>query len=324
MKDSNIQMRTKKRYIVWVAVLSLFAIGCSRTAKQGGGATSDSLAVVNTAKEDILVGTLDLVVDESILPLLKEQEEVFLSSYPNAKLNIIARPEVLAVKELLADKAMVAILARELNEIENDYFKQRSITPRIFPVAVDGIILVKHTKSADTSVTVEYIFDMMKGRVKGGDKLVFNNLNSSSFRYLKELGKIEKVSSANLQEKNSAKEVLDEIVLDETKIGVLGYSEYLDLKSKVSDLNNIRILSVQNSVGEKADHQYYRPNQSTLAAEQYPLRRMFYVLNYQPNMGLGIGFSAFLTGDRGQRIVLKSGIVPATMPGREIIIRDNI
>ena len=46
--------------------------------------------------------------------------------------------------------------------------------------------------------------------------------------------------------------------------------------------------------------------------------------NYQPNLGLGIGFSAFLTGDRGQRIVLKSGLVPATMPGREIIIRDDI
>jgi len=48
------------------------------------------------------------------------------------------------------------------------------------------------------------------------------------------------------------------------------------------------------------------------------------VLNYQPNLGLGIGFSAFLTGDRGQRIVLRSGLVPATMPGRELIIRDEL
>jgi len=46
-------------------------------------------------------------------------------------------------------------------------------------------------------------------------------------------------------------------------------------------------------------------------------------LNYQPNLGLGIGFSSFMTGDRGQRIVLKSGLLPATMPGRELIIRDG-
>lgn len=305
-------------------LLALFVASCSRSNK-GGGSVSDSTEVVSSAaKEDILVGNLNVVVDQSILPLIKEQEEVFLSAYPNARLSITAKPEILAVKDLLADKATVAILTRTLHEDEDAYFKQRSINPRIFPIAIDAIVLVGHTKSADTSVTISYVSELMSGGTKQSKKLVFDNLNSSSFRQLKTLANLEKVSGTNVEAKESAREVLEEVVRDEAKIGVLSYSDYLNLKQKFSDLNNIRILSVQNSVGEGADNKYYKPNQSTIAAEQYPLRRTVYVLNYQPNMGLGIGFSAFLTGDRGQRIVLKSGMVPVTMPGREIIIRDNI
>src|SRR5690606_32014109 len=102
---------------------------CSRTDKKHSAA--DEAGVRDGSKEDILVGVLNLVVDETVLSLVKEQEEVFLSAYPNAKLNIIAQPELLAVRELLSNEAAVGVLARELNEEENDYFKKRSIKPRI-------------------------------------------------------------------------------------------------------------------------------------------------------------------------------------------------
>src|SRR5690606_3727846 len=129
-----------------------------------------------------------------------------------------------------------------------------------------------------TSVTISYVSELMSGGAKQSKKLVFDNLNSSSFRQLKTLANLEKVSGTNVEAKESAKEVLEEVVRDEAKIGVLSYSDYLNLKQKFSDLNNIRILSVQNSVGEGADNKYYKPNQSTIAAEQYPLRRTVYVL----------------------------------------------
>jgi phosphate transport system substrate-binding protein len=34
--------------------------------------------------------------------------------------------------------------------------------------------------------------------------------------------------------------------------------------------------------------------------------------------GLGSGFVSFVAGEKGQRIILKSGLVPATMPIRII------
>ncbi|PRD46976.1 PstS family phosphate ABC transporter substrate-binding protein [Sphingobacterium haloxyli] len=298
--------------------------GCSRTEKKGASTGDSSVAKEVAPKEDVLVGVLNVAVDETAYPILKEQEDVFLAAYPNARLNLIMKPELLAIRELLSNEAGVAVLARELNETENDYFKKRSITPRKFPVWTDAIVVVNNTKLADTTVTIEYLVNAMKGESVDQKKIVFDNLNSSTFRHLKDLGKLEKVASNYVEAQDGSKEVLEAVANDPDKIGILGYNVYLDLISSFPDKNNIRILSVQNTVGETADNKYYKPNQSTIAAEQYPLRRTFYVQNYQPNLGLGIGFSAFLTGDRGQRIVLKSGLVPATMPGRDIIIRDDI
>ncbi|PRD52058.1 PstS family phosphate ABC transporter substrate-binding protein [Sphingobacterium gobiense] len=298
--------------------------GCSRTKNKDASTGDSSVAKEVSPREDVLVGVLNVAVDETAYPILKEQEEVFLAAYPNARLNFIMKPELLAIREMLSNEAGVAVLARELNETEKDYFSKRSINPRVFPVWTDAIVVVNNTKLVDTTVTIEYLVNAMKGESVDRKKIVFDNLNSSTFRHLKDMGKLKKVASNYVEAQGDSKKVLEAVANDPDKIGVLGYNVYLDLISSFPDKNNIRILSVQNTMGEQADNKFYKPTQSTIAAEQYPLRRTFYVQNYQPNLGLGIGFSAFLTGDRGQRIVLKSGLVPATMPGRDIIIRDDI
>ena len=116
-------------YIFICITLVLAMVSCKRSNKEQS-TRSDTTQVEKSPNEDILVGSLQVAVDASTLPLLEEQSEVFLSAYPNAKINFIAKPELLAVKELLAGNASVAVLARELNEQESNYFKKKSITPR--------------------------------------------------------------------------------------------------------------------------------------------------------------------------------------------------
>ena len=69
---------------------------------------------------------------------------------------------------------------------------------------------------------------------------------------------------------------------------------------------------------------YYKPNQANLGKGLYPLKRSIYVLNYQGFAGLGTGFASFVVGDIGQRIVLKSNLLPITIPERNINIRKEI
>jgi phosphate transport system substrate-binding protein len=37
-----------------------------------------------------------------------------------------------------------------------------------------------------------------------------------------------------------------------------------------------------------------------------------------------MGFASFVAGETGQRIILKSGLVPLIMPSRNIVIRKEI
>lgn len=275
----------------------------------------------NASKEDILVGELAVSVDESVLPLLIEQKEVFETSYYNAKLALEPAAEINAINNLIAGKSAIAVLTRHLSEEENKTFAERSIKPRIYPLAYDAIVLVANKSSQDTSVTANEILGLLKGNKERDFSLVFDNLNSSIFRYFQDLGNLSKVASAYVEAVGSSEAVLEEVASNPNKVGLISYNQYLTLKSSFSQMDKIRILSVLND--SLATPKYVKPSQATLSTEEYPFRRTIYVLNYQPNLGLGIGFSSFMTGDRGQRIVLKSGLLPATMPGREIIIRDG-
>jgi len=273
-------------------------------------------------KDDILTGELPVLVDETVLPLFLEQKEVFESSYYNAKVLPDAKSEIQAINSLIKGEANIAYLTRELTEEENKSFKQRSITPRIYEVAYDAIILVGNRSNPDSSILVNEIIDLLKGNKSKSSTLVFQDANSSVLRYFRELGKVEKVANTYLELKDDAKSILETVANSNNKIGVLSFNQYLSLESSFIEKDKIRILSVLNDSLDAP--KYVKPSQASLSTNEYPLKRRIYVLNYQPNLGLGIGFSAFLTGDRGQRIVLKSGLLPATMPGREIIIRNNV
>ncbi len=62
-----------------------------------------------------------------------------------------------------------------------------------------------------------------------------------------------------------------------------------------------------------------------LLRKLYPLYREVYIISKEAYTGLGTGFTAFVASERGQRIVLKLGLVPATMPVRLVeLINDNI
>lgn len=67
----------------------------------------------------------------------------------------------------------------------------------------------------------------------------------------------------------------------------------------------------------------FKPYQAYLALNQYPLTRNVYILLNDPKSGLPSGLSSFLTDFRGQRIILKSGLVPATAAVRIVNVQDE-
>jgi phosphate transport system substrate-binding protein len=45
------------------------------------------------------------------------------------------------------------------------------------------------------------------------------------------------------------------------------------------------------------------------------------MISRQTRAGLGMGFVSFVAGEKGQLMILKSGLVPASMPVRVVQIR---
>lgn len=273
----------------------------------------------------ILSGELTVLVDETILPVVLEHKELFEGSYPNASLNIIADNENMAIHRLINREADFAILTRELSEKESESFERRSVKPRVFSAAKEGLVFFSNIQDSISQISPEDIHQLLRGQSSGlFSKLFFENINSSIFRQLKNIFDIEKVSGSKVVEIKGIDEMVNQVLSTPNSIGVVSYDEMRTLLKSFSDIEKIRILDVENSMGEEADGVFYAPTQSNFALEKYPFVRDIFVLNYQPKMALGIGWSSFITGDRGQRVFLKAGMLPATMPGRDIIIRDRV
>jgi phosphate transport system substrate-binding protein len=85
-------------------------------------------------------------------------------------------------------------------------------------------------------------------------------------------------------------------------------------------VDKVNILSVKSPTGDN----FYSPSQNNIAEGKYPLARDLYIINAQGYSGLGMGFASFVAGDIGQRIILKSGLLPVRIPGRKINIRNEI
>ena len=71
------------------------------------------------------------------------------------------------------------------------------------------------------------------------------------------------------------------------------------------------------------DSTHFKPYQAYLALKYYPLSRRITILSREARAGLGNGFMAFVRSEGGQRIVLKAGLVPVTMPLRIVQINQT-
>jgi phosphate transport system substrate-binding protein len=76
-------------------------------------------------------------------------------------------------------------------------------------------------------------------------------------------------------------------------------------------MSRVQLVGVSSENDPDAVLGYHQPYQGYLADKSYPFRRDVYIINRELGTRLATGFSSFVAGDKGQRIVLKAGLVPA-------------
>ena len=278
-----------KLYIALSVVLLLLFSGCGNKPQPGEDDTLTS-------------GTITIAVDETFRPIAEEELQVFHALTPDATVHPVYCSEVKAMKLLLADSVRLAITTRQLTRQEMAFFNDKKFFPVSVKMATDGLALIVNKQNADSLITVEQFKEILTGKITdwkqlnpdsrlGALQLVFDNPNSSTVHY----------------------------VLD--SIGVNWIGNPAD-STRLSFNDAIRIMAVSRADSATVENSF-RPYQAYLALNQYPLTRSVYILLNDPKSGLPSGLTSFLTDFRGQRIILKSGLVPATAPVRIVDVKEE-
>ena len=272
----------------------------------------------NTNKESILKGTATILVDETLTPIIEDQVAVFESKY-DAKINIVSKSESEVVISLFKEKSGIAVLSRNLTIEENKIFEQKKITPKITKFATDAIALISNKAHKDTLIDLKNVIEFMQGKQNSSIKgLVFDNPNSSTVRYMNDLAGIKEIPQKGVFSFKTNQEVIKFVAQNEGMIGVVGVNWlFQPMPDMQQYVNKVNVLGVKSLSGGD----YYMPSQNNIAEGKYPLARDLFIINGQGYTGLGMGFASFVAGDIGQRIILKSGLLPVRIPGRKIMIR---
>ena len=299
--------------VIFSIVLVMFFIACKKQEQNP-----------EKINETILQGTTTILVDESVQPIAEDEVAVFESQY-NAKIKLINKPESEVINDLINDKAKIAILSRKLNSEEEKIFINKKLSPKITEFAVDAIALIASKNAKDTIIDLQEVINLLQGKESKIKGLVFENPNSSTVNYMNNLAGVGKEAKKNVFSLKSNDEVLKYVAENDEMIGVVGLNLIVQPSTKIQNyLDKVQVLAVRNVKSKPDSKNYYKPSQSNIGAGLYPLERKLYMLNYQGKEGLGMGFASFIAGETGQRIILKSGLLPVRIPSRIIQLRKEI
>lgn len=273
--------------------------------------------------ETATTGTMKMVVDESFAAILADQIEVFRLDYPDTKIEVVQGNENKILPTFLNDSIRVAVLSRMLTPEEINFYTKRSVRVATSRFAIDGIALFTGNSNPDSTITVEEVIAILKGNNPAGKKLVFDNAYSSTFRYFKNLAGIKEAPASGVYTLNSNNDVIKYVAAHPDYIGIAGVNWLLRSDRSMADfIPQVKLMGVKNVKGKTGDDQFYKPEQKNLINGKYPFLRNIYIVNAEGRTGLGTGFATWLLGQRGQLIVLKSGLGPHKLTSRDFNLKS--
>lgn len=316
-------MMTKRQFRLMGAGVLLALSACNSKPKDGLTDTYSS-------------GVIAIAADESFRPIVQEEIDVFEGVFPLAGIVPRYTTEVEAVNLLLKDSVRLAITTRTLTSEEINSFHSRKFFPREIKLATDGLALIVNKQNSDTLISVKDIRRILTGGIKQWKEIypnsrlkniqvVFDNKNSSTVRFaIDSICGGKPLSTSDVKALQTNQQVINYVAQTPDAIGVIGVN-WLGNRSDTTNLSfrdEIRVMSVSAEEVATPENSY-KPYQAYLFYGNYPLARPIYILLNDPRNTLPWGFASFLTSDKGQRIILKSGLVPATQPVRVVNIKDE-
>ncbi len=289
-------------------------------------------------------GLSTIVCDASFQNIMDQEIDVFEYT-TKGRANIIPYyvSEKACVDSLLDFKTKTIVIPRELTQKETDYLKGQKKIVRTNRIAVDAIALIVNQENPVEMLSMSEIADILSGRVtkwselspsKLGDiQVVFDDEGSSTVQYMRDSLLNGEKFGENVYAQHSNMEVFSQVQNRKGAIGIIGVS-WISSDMRTRDLpreERIKSLSEQDTTVADFDPavkvlkvrrddslRAYKPYQMYIYDGSYPLYRSIYMISTGVNGSLSHGFFSFVTGTVGQKIIQRTGILPARVQPRMV------
>jgi phosphate transport system substrate-binding protein len=280
-------------------------------------------------EENATRGNIKIGVDESFTLLAEAELYVFESMYRQAHITPLYKPELEVLDDFMNDSIRIMITTRKLTDEETEFLKAKLINPRTTVIAYDGLAFVVNNRNKDSMLIYNEVKDIFTGRISNWNQIsasnrsgkiivAFDNNKSSSVRFVREKFGIQDSLPSYCLAANNNEEVINFVEKNVNALGVVAVNWISDQADSLTRgfLRRVAVVGLSSEYDTEGIV-FYKPYQAYIADKTYPLTREVYAINRETFTGLGTGFIKYISVE-GQRIVLKMGMVPATMPVRVV------
>lgn len=275
-----------KRVYAFLFLLFLFA-GCSDN------------------RETPVKGKLVVYVDEGLKYVVKALADSFKSTYKNAEIKV----EILKAREgivkIINGEAEIFISTREFNDEELNAARANKLDYKKAKFCYDGIYVVGRYDSQTDTIGFSNLKMLLQGKLKGYNA-VLPSKNSGVYEYLKD-NLLNGSDPQGVEIRYSESEVLKLVEEGRNNIGFVS-------ANSVQDSSKYTIYKIGEPDTSGLPVRYLEPHPGYYVQGIYPLTRLCVICLTESNIGLASGFTAFLTGNFGQKFVLDNKLGPATVP----------
>lgn len=278
-------------------------------------------------------GRIKVSIDDSYRLLAEAEIFTFETMYKYTHIDTMFKPEAEVFNDFMNDSVPMIIVNRKLSDDQTAWLKERQFIPKTTKIALDALALIVNNDNPDTSFFYSTVRDIFQGKITTWNQInkksklknvvvVFDNFKSGNPRYFKEKFALDSFPATCVAAANNA-EVIRYVEKNTNAIGVISVNWISDPADSVSHnfLNRFKVAGIALEGDNDPKTKFYRPFPGYIAEGSYPFTREVYCINRQTYSGLAYGFSSFLAGEKGQMIVLRSGMVPAAMPVRIVEIK---
>ncbi len=320
-------MNSYRKYKEWIAsaalivIAVLFLVACKNQASQG-------------LRESPTAGDIKIEADDSFQPIVDAEVATFTTFYKNAHITPVYKTEKEIVADFLNDSVKVIVTSWAPTKEQEKTLLDIQTVARTTVVAYDALALVLNKSNKDSLLTYDNVNDIFTGKITdwnqinkssklGKINIVFDNDRSGNIRYFREKFELPEQLASNFYAVNNNPEVIDYVAKSPGALGIVSVNWISDSDDSLSRSFTKMVKVVAVSQPYLDNLTFYMPVQGSIYDKTYPFVREVNMISRESFSGLGSGFASFVSGEKGQRIILKSGLVPATMPIRIIQVKNE-